>query len=150
MDELSTKDLTPVGNNKLTKQQSSLLEVLRDPKSLKWSTSKICQEAGISRGTFYNSFEDKDFVTALEAAIQGYVKSREFQVLHNIFDKASDPKEKGHHWALMAERIAGRLEAEARKPALVQVIFTNVQRPKVKVDEKEQKALVELQDDPED
>ena len=48
----------------------------------------------------------------------------------------------------MAERMAGRLEAEARKPAVVQVIFNNVQRPpKINVNEKEQKALIELEDD---
>jgi hypothetical protein len=118
---------------KLTEAQERLLEVLRDKKSLKMTVSQICNKANISRGTYYNSLEDQSFLTALESAIQSYLRGAEFSVLHNIINKATDPETQSHHWALMVMKLRGRLEAEARQPAQVQVIFNNVVRPKIDV-----------------
>src|SRR5574341_1303252 len=51
--------------------------------------------------------------------------------LHNVLEKAKDPGVKAHHWAQMALRMMGRLDAASQKPAQINVVFTNVVRPKV-------------------
>ncbi len=118
---------------KLPRQQEALLEVLKNPASLKMSVAQICTKAGISRGTYYNSLEDETFLAHLESSIQSYLKGAEFPVLHNIVKKAASPKTQSHHWALMVMKMRGRLETESRKPAQVVVNFGNVVRPKVEV-----------------
>lgn len=118
---------------KLSKQQEALLEVLKNPQSLRLSVAQICAKAGISRGTYYNAMDDQNFLAHLETSIQSYLKGAEFPVLHNIVKKAQDPKQTSHHWAMMVMKMRGRLDTEARKPAQVIVNFGNVARPKVEV-----------------
>ncbi len=117
----------------LTEAQTKLLEVLRDPKSLDMTVSAIIAAAGISRQTYYNAFEDDNFVAALESAKQIMLNAQEFAVLHNVVKKATDPKVNSHHWSQMVMKMRGRLEEEARKPAVVQVIFNNVKRPQIDI-----------------
>ncbi len=138
-----TKEITPavapidsvpaIKKIKLTESQEKLLEVLKDAKSLTMTVSAIIAEAGISRQTYYNAFEDDNFVAALESAKQIMLNANEFKVLHNIVNKASDPAVNSHHWAMMVEKMRGRLEEQARKPAVVQVVFNNVKRPQIDI-----------------
>ncbi len=119
----------------LTKSEENLLKVLADPAVLALDISKICKVAEISRPTYYAAFKNQNFIKALEAQTQIVLKEAELPVIHNVLGKAKDPEVKSHHWAQMALKMMGRLKESASKPALINVVFTNVERPKIAVNE---------------
>lgn len=136
----TVNELAPAGtqvpvvqNDKLllSEKEGALLSVLADPTVLQLDITKICKLAGISRPTYYAAFKNENFRKALEEQTQIVLKRSELPVVHNVLEKAKDPTVKAHHWAQMALRMMGRLDAASQKPAQINVVFTNVIRPKV-------------------
>lgn len=130
-------DAPAVQLTKLTKAQLALIETLQDPRVMGLDVTQICKLANITRGTYYAAFKDKDFLTALEAAMQELLVSNEPAILHNVISKAKDPSQKNQHWAQMVLKMRGRLEEKSQKPAQVVVNFQGVIRPIIKVDSTE-------------
>src|SRR5574341_516280 len=126
----SGTNVPEVKNDKLplSEKEGALLNVLADPSVLQLDITKICKLAGISRPTYYAAFKNESFRKALEEQTQIVLKRSELPVVHNVVEKAKDPGVKAHHWAQMALRMMGRLDAASQKPAQINVVFTNVVR----------------------
>lgn len=144
--ELATIAESPaIKLTKLTKAQLALLETLQDPRVVELDVTQICKLANITRGTYYASFKDKDFLTALEATVQEILVRNEPAVIHNVISKAKDPSQKNQHWAQMVLKMRGRMEEKSAKPAQVVVNFTGVIRPVIKVSEDQKVIDVEAE-----
>ena len=116
---------------KLTKNERALLEVLRDPKAVHLPVAKIAELAGISRQTYYNAFQNPDFVAVVRQEVINKASARSLAVVETVLDKATDPEEKSHHWARMALELVGfvgpRQRQESSSPQ-IRIVF-NVDRP---------------------
>jgi len=114
----------------LTSAQERLLDVLRDvKKSVNLDVTEICKLASISRGTYYESFKDEDFLKALEVELSAYRASRDFAVMATIADRAVEGK--NAHWAQLFEKLQNRLQEGGTRPAHVVVVIGNsIERPK--------------------
>lgn len=124
---------TNVAARPLTKAQEDLLDVLRDSRVIGLDVEQICKLARITRPTYYAAFRDQNFLTALENEVQTMLTAAEPQVVQNIVQKAKDPSVKSHHWALMVEKMRGRLEEKNHKPAQITVNFGGLNRPKIAI-----------------
>ncbi len=122
-----------VTEKQLTKAQQDLLDVLKDDRVINLDVEQICKLARITRPTYYAAFRDQTFLAALENAVQTMLTAAEPQVVLNIVKKAKDPNTKSHHWALMVEKMKGRLDEKSQKPAQITVNFGNLARPKIAI-----------------
>ncbi len=117
----------------LTKAQQDLLDVLADSRVINLDVEQICKLANITKPTYYAAFRDQAFLAALENTVQTMLIAAEPQVVQNIVMKAKDPATKSHHWALMVEKMRGRMDEKNQKPAQITVNFGNLTRPKIAI-----------------
>lgn len=116
LEKVQEKSVKPI-----TKAQEALLEVLRDEKHVGLSVEDIIKLAEISRATYYNCFQDQNFIAALETAMMEYRSQNDFAVMKNIAEQARAGK--NHNFAALFERLQGRLREGGEKPAQIVLII---------------------------
>jgi hypothetical protein len=111
----------------LTRVQTRLLDVLRDPKSMLFTAEQISKQANITRGSYYNSFKDQKFVQALELEMASYRSAHDFAVMHHLVEEAKTSK--NEKMIALFERLQNRLKEGGERPAQIILVFEGVERP---------------------
>ena len=107
--------------------------MLREPRHANLTVPEVVKLADISKATYYNAFNDENFLLALESEMQAYRSQNDFAVMHNIVEQAKTTK--NHQMVALFERLQGRLREGGDKPAqVIVVIGEGISRPKIESD----------------